>query len=64
MNKLSHEDHKRTYVFSTYFYTTLSKKGPVENPKNSLTRFQRVKKWTKNVNIFKKDFIFIPVNEK
>jgi sentrin-specific protease 7 len=63
---LSSEDNKRTYVFSTYFYSTLAKKKLAGDPPfgNSLTRFQRVQKWTKNINIFQKDFIFIPINEK
>ncbi|XP_025417983.1 uncharacterized protein LOC112688813 isoform X3 [Sipha flava] len=64
-NMLSSEDNKRTYVFSTYFYSTLAKKKLAGDPPfgNSLTRFQRVQKWTKNINIFQKDFIFIPINE-
>ncbi|XP_027839005.2 uncharacterized protein LOC114121055 isoform X2 [Aphis gossypii] len=65
--KLSEEDRKRTYVFSTYFYTTLAKSfNASDYPAHytaSQIRHQKVKKWTKNVDIFKKDFVFIPINE-
>ncbi|KAL5239227.1 hypothetical protein ACI65C_006637 [Semiaphis heraclei] len=64
--KLSDKDKDRTYVFNTYFYTTLTK--PVNNLANpslsqSEIRHNKVKKWTKNVDIFKKDFIFVPINK-
>ncbi|XP_050066575.1 sentrin-specific protease 6-like [Aphis gossypii] len=65
--KLSEEDRKRTYVFSTYFYTTLAKSfNAFDYPAHftaSQIRHEKVKKWTKNVDIFEKDFVFIPVNE-
>uniref|UniRef100_A0A2H8TYN3 Sentrin-specific protease 7 n=1 Tax=Melanaphis sacchari TaxID=742174 RepID=A0A2H8TYN3_9HEMI len=65
--KLSDEDRNRTYVFSTYFYTTLAKSFNTSDYPSHFTasqiRHEKVKKWTKNVDIFKKDFIFIPINE-
>lgn len=65
MRKLSVEDRDRTYVFNTYFYNTLAKKiDVVTADSRSKNRHDRVKKWTKNVNIFEKDFIFIPINER
>lgn len=71
-NKLSEKDQIRTHVFSSFFYkrlttrhlsrksedTKLSKLSPAEQ------RHARVKSWTKNVNIFEKDFIVIPINEQ
>ena len=64
----------RTHIFSTYFYQRLTtrkerkegKSHPIEdNPKLTAAekRFERVKKWTKNVNLFDKDFIVVPINE-
>ena len=64
----------RTHIFTTYFYKRLTtrppnsktKAHPVEdNPNLSAAekRYERVKKWTKNVNIFEKDFIVVPINE-
>jgi len=64
----------RTHIFTTYFYKRLTtrppnsktKAHPVEdNPNLSAAekRYERVKKWTKKVNIFEKDFIIVPINE-
>ena len=54
----------RTYIFSIYFYSRLITKGKVASaiPPAQLMH-NNVKKWTKNVNIFEKDFIVIPINE-
>jgi len=65
----------RTHIFTTYFYKRLTtrpnsnnkgKAHPVEdNPDLSAAekRYERVKKWTKKVNLFEKDFIVVPINE-
>ena len=59
----------RTLLLDTFFYTALTNK-PKETetekkPKHKpITRYERVKSWTKNVNVLEKDFIFIPINEK
>jgi len=64
----------RTHIFTTYFYKRLTtrpsnnkgKNHPVEdNPNLSAAekRYERVKKWTKKVNLFEKDFIVVPINE-
>ncbi|XP_025204881.1 sentrin-specific protease 6-like [Melanaphis sacchari] len=61
------EDRNRTYVFSTFFYTALAKSFNTSDYPSHFTasqiRHEKVKKWTKNVNIFDKDFTFIPINE-
>ena len=65
---------RRTHIFSTYFYERLTTRPPksktrvhpIEDNHNlSLAekRYERVKKWTKKVNIFNKDFIVVPINE-
>lgn len=65
---------EKTHIFSTFFYKRLttkpSKVNKSSNPHEwdtSLTaaqkRHARVKTWTKNVNIFDKDFIIVPINE-
>uniref|UniRef100_A0A0K2UJS5 Putative LOC100642437 [Bombus terrestris] n=1 Tax=Lepeophtheirus salmonis TaxID=72036 RepID=A0A0K2UJS5_LEPSM len=67
-------DRQRTHIFSTFFYNRLTsrpkkqknKLHPVEdNPNLSAAekRYERVKRWTKKVNLFDKDFIIIPINE-
>ncbi|VVC99428.1 unnamed protein product [Leptidea sinapis] len=65
---LTHAQREKTHIFSTFFYKRLttkpSKINRSSNPHewdSSLTpaqkRHARVKTWTKNVNIFDKDFI-------
>ncbi|XP_057321904.1 uncharacterized protein LOC130665499 [Microplitis mediator] len=65
---LSEEDQNRTHVFSSYFYKRLtSRHAQSADTTNSVSpaakRHARVQKWTKNVNIFEKDFVIIPINE-
>lgn len=71
---LTHSQREKTHIFSTFFYKRLttkpSKVNKSSNPHEwdtSLTpaqkRHARVKTWTKNVNIFEKDFIVVPINE-
>ncbi|XP_076676841.1 uncharacterized protein LOC143373447 isoform X2 [Andrena cerasifolii] len=65
---LSEIDQHRTHVFSSYFYKRLTSPHTqaVESTvplSAAAKRHARVQKWTKNVNIFEKDFIIIPINE-
>ncbi|KMY87001.1 uncharacterized protein Dsimw501_GD27131, partial [Drosophila simulans] len=68
-NNIIPEDQRdRTHIFSTFFHmrlTTETKTSP-NNTKEPVAkrRHERVKKWTRTVNIFEKDFIIIPFNEK
>jgi len=54
----------KTYTFSIYFYNRLTMNT---SSKAAMSRadimHSNVKKWTKNVNIFEKDFIVIPIND-
>ncbi|XP_043927535.1 sentrin-specific protease 7 isoform X2 [Protopterus annectens] len=60
---------ERSHVFSSFFYRRLTRK---ENSSTEESRYlsvqhrrhQRVKTWTRHVDIFTKDFIFVPVNEE
>lgn len=67
---LSESDQQRTHVFSSYFYKRLtSPHTQAANESNvpmtpAAKRHARVQKWTKNVNIFEKDFVIIPINEQ
>ena len=74
-NVMSGADKDRTHFFSTYFYSTLTKRPqklknrlhPVEDNQNlsaAEKRYERVKRWTKKVNIFEKDFVIVPINEQ
>ena len=55
---------QNSYIFSIYFYNRLTMKS---NTSAAIPREQlmhnNVKKWTKKVNIFEKDFIVVPINE-
>ena len=67
-------DRDRTHIFTTFFYNRLTTRPKTQrnrvhavedNP--NLTpaqkRYDRVKRWTKSVNIFEKDFVIVPINE-
>ncbi|CAK4141064.1 unnamed protein product [Aphanomyces euteiches] len=57
MTQLEKWQQERIYFFSTHFYTTLVQRSNVQEP------FDKVKRWTRSVNIFELDFLFIPINE-
>ncbi|XP_063701082.1 uncharacterized protein LOC134831309 [Culicoides brevitarsis] len=70
--RLTADQRARTHVFSCFFYkrlTTMDKARRAASDKDlKLTaaqkRYQRVSKWNKDVDLFKKDFIIIPINEQ
>merc|ERR1719427_1221646 len=63
--KLSSTDKDRVHIFTTYWYSRLtSKPSPKEAWKDSFQRrYDRVERWTRDVNIFEKDFVVVPINE-
>lgn len=66
---LTHEQRAKTHFFSTFFYNTLTNTkllGTSNDVKLTAAqkRHERVKNWTKNVNIFEKDFIVVPINQQ
>lgn len=72
---MSEVDRNRTYVFETFFYGKLTRRPtkldnklhPIEDNQNLTAaekRYERVKRWTRKVNLFEKDFIIIPINEQ
>ncbi|XP_042325469.1 sentrin-specific protease 6 isoform X2 [Sceloporus undulatus] len=68
LEKLKQEDADRIHVFSSFFYKRLNQRER-RNPQETSTltiqqkRHGRVKTWTRHVDIFEKDFIFVPLNE-
>ncbi|CAK9860548.1 unnamed protein product [Sphagnum jensenii] len=51
------------YFFNSFFYRKLAEPG--KNSQDSgKSPYERVKKWTRKVNLFDKDYIFIPVNQR
>ncbi|XP_006775040.1 PREDICTED: sentrin-specific protease 7 isoform X6 [Myotis davidii] len=68
LEKASSELVERSHIFSSFFYKCLTRKEnnlTEDNPNLSMAqrRHKRVRTWTRNVNIFNKDYIFVPVNE-
>ncbi|XP_067402262.1 sentrin-specific protease 7 isoform X2 [Emydura macquarii macquarii] len=59
---------ERSHIFSSFFYKCLTRteKNSEEDPKLSVAqrRHKRVRTWTRHINIFNKDYIFVPVNEE
>ncbi|KAJ9174962.1 hypothetical protein P3X46_013554 [Hevea brasiliensis] len=62
-NKILPKDQHRFHFFNSFFFRKLADLD--KDPRNACegrAAFQRVRKWTRKVNLFKKDYIFIPVN--
>ncbi|KAL8243146.1 hypothetical protein R6Q59_009404 [Mikania micrantha] len=62
-NKIKPEDKHRFHFFNSFFFRKLAdpEKGPLDASEGKAA-FQRVRKWTRKVNLFEKDYVFIPVN--
>lgn len=68
LERLKKEDALRSHVFSSFFYKRLNQRErrnatdtanlPIQKRKHN-----RVKTWTRHVDLFQKDFIFVPINE-
>jgi Ulp1 family protease len=59
MEKNNPEVYKRMHFFNSYFYEALTK---APKAKKSLN-YEAVSRWTKNINLFSRDFVVVPVNE-
>ncbi|XP_077216860.1 putative ubiquitin-like-specific protease 2B isoform X2 [Tasmannia lanceolata] len=62
-NKIRPEEKHRFHFFNSFFFRKLADldKDP-GSASEGRAAFQRVRKWTRKVNIFEKDYIFVPVN--
>ncbi|XP_041319779.1 sentrin-specific protease 7 isoform X3 [Pyrgilauda ruficollis] len=58
----------RTHIFSSFFYKCLTRTEKTSEGDVKVSaaqrRHRRVRTWTRNINIFNKDYIFVPVNEE
>ncbi|KAJ8948885.1 hypothetical protein NQ318_005506 [Aromia moschata] len=74
VENLPPEQKQKVHIFSTFFYKRLTTKPTKASRKSqpaeldpTLTaaqkRHARVRTWTKNVNLFEKDFVVVPINE-
>ncbi|CAM8937677.1 unnamed protein product [Rhodiola kirilowii] len=63
MTQIPHEKRNRVYFFNSFFFRKLADLDKdSSNMSERKEAFQRVRKWTRNVNLFDKDYIFIPIN--
>ncbi|XP_058147059.2 sentrin-specific protease 6-like [Dasypus novemcinctus] len=68
LEKLKKEEADRIHIFSSFFYKCLNERESrnlheTTNLSIQQKRHGRVKTWTRHVDIFEKDFIFVPLNE-
>lgn len=63
---LTPDQRDKTHIFSQFFYKRLTQMNRDKESKLTAPqkRHVRVANWTKNVNIFEKDFVIIPINEQ
>ncbi|XP_052462156.1 sentrin-specific protease 7 isoform X2 [Carassius gibelio] len=58
----------RSHVFSSFFYKQLTRRDNANEDNTStqaqVRRHQLVRTWTRHVDIFDKDFLFVPVNQE
>ncbi|XP_069788203.1 sentrin-specific protease 6 isoform X2 [Narcine bancroftii] len=68
LEKIKQQDADRIHIFSSFFYKRLNQRER-RNVPDSVTlslpqrRHARVKTWTRHVDLFQKDFVFVPINE-
>ncbi|CAI9104115.1 OLC1v1002733C1 [Oldenlandia corymbosa var. corymbosa] len=61
--KMSPEQQHRFHFFNCFFFRKLADLDKdLSTACEGRAAFQRVRKWTRKVNLFEKDFLFIPVN--
>lgn len=59
-SRLPEHEKKRLYFFNSFFFRKLANLGrDIAYETSSL--FEHMKRWTRDINIFKKDFLFIPI---
>ena len=61
LDRLPPDIGDRSYIFSTFFFKRFAGRE-VRGSDDSM--FDRVRRWTGAVNLFTKDFLFVPINEK
>ncbi|XP_036397285.1 sentrin-specific protease 7-like isoform X2 [Megalops cyprinoides] len=59
---------ERSHIFSSFFYKQLTRKDNASEEASGFSaqhrRHQRVRTWTRHVDIFNKDYLFVPVNQE
>ncbi|XP_078086198.1 sentrin-specific protease 6 isoform X3 [Mustelus asterias] len=68
LEKIKQQDADRVHIFSSFFYKRLNQRERRNIPESAnlslpQRRHARVKTWTRHVDLFQKDFVFVPINE-
>ncbi|XP_062863720.1 sentrin-specific protease 7 isoform X2 [Trichomycterus rosablanca] len=66
--RLQKEDANRCHVFSSFFFKSLTHEeltdlSSTTDLSTKERRHNRVKTWTRHLDLFEKDFIFVPINQ-
>ncbi len=63
-NRYCQEQHpdlaSKVHVFNTYFYETLTRTAKGQKGIN----YDGVKRWTSKIDLFRYEYVIVPVNEK
>ena len=60
----SFQQREQVHIFNTFFYTKLTNNlNESLTPQDIYEKHGQVSKWTKNVNLFEKDFVVVPIHD-
>lgn len=64
---LTQEQRERVHVFDSFFYKSLTTaqeeiSNDLSAEEKAFQKYKRVSRWDEKVNLFEKDFIFVPIN--
>ena len=63
-HQLQPKQKEQVHIFNTFFYTKLTNNLGIHlTAENTKTQHSLVSKWTKNVDLFTKDFILVPIHD-
>lgn len=62
-NKIDPSERQKFHFFNSFFYPKLAElgKSPSSSPEGRAA-FRSVRRWTRKISLFEKDYIFVPVN--
>jgi len=59
---MDQEELKKMHFFNTFFYETLMRPSEAKRGRRQIN-YKGVANWTKNIRLFKRDYVVVPVNE-
>jgi len=61
---LPQENQKRFHFFNSFFFTKLLESSSSTGFEECKVDYEQIRKWSGKVNIFEKDYVFIPIIER